>query len=61
MTKGTPGTWYQDAYIGGYYNDNGDLVVCEEYGLSDADTDRYSVDVQNGNGYYDSDGKYVRK
>lgn len=61
MTKGTPGTWYQDAYIGGYYNKNGDLVVCEEYGLSDEETDRHAVEIQNGDGYYDSDGRYVKK
>ena len=59
MAKGVPGEWYQDTYIGGYYNQNGDLVLCEEYGLSDADTDRYSVEVQNGEGYYNSCGQYV--
>lgn len=29
-----------------------------EYG-TDADFDRYSVEVQNGEGYYNEDGKYV--
>lgn len=53
-----PGEWYQDKYVGGYFADDGHLVVCEEYGLSDADTDRYAVQVQNGDGYYDDDGKY---
>lgn len=59
MVKGTPGEWYQDKHIGGYFNQNGNLVVCEEYGLSDADTDMYSVEVQNGDGYYNLNGKYV--
>lgn len=59
MVKGIPGEWYQDNHVGGYFNENGLLVVCEEYGLSDYDTDKYSVNVQNGDGYYDSDGKYV--
>lgn len=56
--KGNPGEWYQDDYIGGYFNRDGNLVVCEEYGLTDADTDRYAVEVQNGDGYYDSNGRY---
>lgn len=50
MLKGKPGKWYQDKHIGGYFNENGDLVVCEEYGLTDADTDAYFVEVQNGCG-----------
>ena len=54
---GKPGEWYQDKHIGGYFDDDGKLVVCEEYG-TDADFDRYSVQVQNGDGYYDSTGKY---
>lgn len=60
MKKGTPGEWYQDEYIGGYFNQNGDLVVCEEYGLIDVDTDRYAIEVQNGDGYYNSEGRFVR-
>lgn len=59
MLKGKTGEWYQDEYIGGYFDKNGDLVVCEEYGLTDADTDKYADKVQNGYGYYDSYGKYV--
>lgn len=57
MIKGKPGEWYQDDQIGGYFDADGNLIVCEEYG-SDADFDCYSVEVQNGDGYYDSDGKY---
>lgn len=57
--KGIAGEWYQDEYIGGYYAEDGHLVVCEEYGLTDADTDKYTVEVQNGNGYYSEYGKYV--
>lgn len=45
--------------LGGYYDDDGRFIVCEEYGLTDEDLDRYSVQVQNGDGYYDSNGKYV--
>ena len=59
MKKVKPGDWYQDKYIGGYFDQNGDLVVCEEYGLTDADTDKYAAEVQNGNGYYNDYGKYV--
>ena len=58
MVKGKVGEWYQDKYVGGYFAEDGHLVVCEEYGLSDADTDKYAVQVQNGEGYYDSDGNY---
>lgn len=56
--QGNPGEWYQDKYIGGYFDNSGHLVVCEEYGLTDADTDKYSVEVQNGDGYYDSNGNF---
>lgn len=60
MITGKCGEWYQDKHIGGYFNENGELVVCEEYGLSDEDTDKYSIEVQNGNGYYDKTGKYIK-
>lgn len=56
--KGKTGEWYQDKHIGGYFNENGDLVVCEEYGWTDADTDAYFVEVQNGCGYYDAARKF---
>lgn len=46
--------------LGGYYDDDGNFVVCEEYGLTDADLDRYAVEVQNGDGYYNSYGRFVR-
>ena len=49
-----------DGNVGGYYDDNGHFVVCEEYGLTDADLDRYAVEIQNGDGYYNSDGWFVR-
>lgn len=51
------GDWYQDDYLGGYYDEEGRFIVCEDYG-TDQDLDKYSIDVQNGNGYYGSDGKY---
>lgn len=53
-----PGDWYQDDHVGGFINNDGTLDVCVEYGLTDADTDRYAVEVQNGDGYYDSSGKF---
>lgn len=59
MIMGKPGDWYQDKYVGGYFNAAGCLVVCEEYGFSDADADRCAVQIQNGEGYYDTNGKYV--
>lgn len=46
--------------VGGYYADDGHFVVCEEFGLTDADLDRYAVEVQNGDGYYNSDGRFIR-
>lgn len=57
---GAPGKWYQDDEIGGYFDEDGHLVVCEEYGLTDADNGRYDVEVMNGYGYYDEYGKFVR-
>lgn len=55
---GKPGDWYQDEQIGGYFAADGHLIVCEEYDLTDADTDRYFTEVQNGQGRYDENGKY---
>lgn len=52
------GEWYQDDHIGGYYDEEGRFIVCEEYG-TDEEFDKYAVDVQNGNGYYGSDGMYI--
>lgn len=46
--------------LGGYYDDKGNFVVCEEYGLSDADSDKYATEVMNGYGYYNSAGRFVR-
>lgn len=60
MVGNIPGTWYQDEYVGGYFDKNGRLIVCEEYGLADADIDAYAVEVQNGDGYYDASGRFVR-
>ena len=60
MIKGNPGEWYQNEHVGGYFNQDGDLVICEEYGLTDEDIDKYSVEIQNGEGYYSKSGKYVR-
>ena len=46
--------------VGGYYDENGRFIVCEEYNCSDADLDKYSEDVQNGIGYYSSNGNFVK-
>ena len=35
--KGKLLEWYQDEYVGGYFDKDGRLVVCEEYGLKDED------------------------
>lgn len=58
MITGKAGEWYQDERVGGYFAEDGHLIVCEEYGLTDSDTDKYSVQVQNGEGYYDESGKF---
>lgn len=57
--KGKPGEWYQNEHIGGYYDEDGHLEVCVEFG-SDASFDKYALDVMNGNGYYDEDGIFRR-
>lgn len=46
--------------VGGYYDSDGHFIVCEEYGCSDKDTDRYIVEVLNGDGYYSEDGSFHR-
>ena len=51
MPKGKAGEWYEDDYVGGYFAEDGHLIVCEEYGLSDLETGMHSDDVQNGYGY----------
>lgn len=43
--------------VGNYFDENGSLLA--EAG-TDADFDRYSIEVQNGLGYYDSVGKFRR-
>ena len=55
---GKPGEWYQDESIGGYYDESGRLIVVEEYG-TDEEFDTHAVDVANGYGYYDENGRYV--
>lgn len=50
-----------DGNVFGYYDeDDGHFVVLEEYEISDAQSDRYAVEVQNGDGYYSSSGRFVR-
>ena len=34
-------------------------ILTSVYNLSDADSDKYAVEVQNHDGYYDSNGNYV--
>lgn len=60
MQKGKAGEWYEDDHVGGYFAKDGNFIICEEYGLSDADTDSHAADVQNGYGYYDSSGTFIR-
>lgn len=43
--------------LGNYFDKNGHILA--EVG-TDADFDRYAVEVQNGDGYYDSSGKFRR-
>ena len=52
--------WIVDGNLGGYIDENGKFIVCEEYGLSDVDTDKYFIEVMNGDGYYNSFGRFVR-
>ncbi len=59
MTKGKFGDWYQDECIAGYIREDGTICVVFE-DMSDADADRYFVEVQNGDGYYNEDGRFVR-
>lgn len=59
MIKGKPGEWYQNESYGGYFADDGHLIVCVEFG-SDADFDNHAVEVMNGDGYYDDDGNFRR-
>lgn len=50
-------TWSDDNGYAGHYDDEGNAIVDFEPG-TDADFDRYAVDVQNGDGYYDADGEF---
>ncbi len=56
---GKPGEWCEDDCIVGFYDENGRLVVVGEHG-SDEDFGRYSEAIMNGDGYYDSNGKFIR-
>lgn len=58
--KGNVGDWYEDDNIGGFILADGTIDICIEKNITDADTDRYAVEVQNGNGYYDRNGRYRR-
>lgn len=55
---GEPNTCFDFGSYGGHYNYKGEPVVDWETG-TDADFDSHSVDVQNGEGYYDDCGHYV--
>lgn len=57
--EGKVGEWYEDDYIGGFIREDGTINVCVEKNLTDADIDAYSVQVQNGEGYYDNNGRYI--
>lgn len=58
IVKGKAGDWYEDDHIGGFIRADGTINVCVEKNLTDADTDAYSIEVQNGDGYYDERGIY---
>ena len=57
--KGKVGDWYEDDAVGGFIMANGNLDVCIEKKVTDADRDSHSADIQNGNGYYDCNGIYT--
>lgn len=59
MVKGNVGDWYENEFIGGFIREDGTIDVCLEKNLTDADTDKYAIQVQNGEGYYNSQGKYI--
>lgn len=48
---------YIEELSGGWVFINGSCV-CEP--LSDQDCDKYAVDVMNGNGYYNANGKFIK-
>ena len=58
MVKGKADEWYEDDQIGGFIREDGTVDVCIEKNLTHADVDAYSVQVQNGEGYYGGDGRY---
>lgn len=58
IVNGKAGVWYEDDHIGGFIRNDGTVNVCIEKNLIHADTDAYSVEVQNGEGYYDDRGVY---
>lgn len=60
MLNGVPGEWYADDQVGGYFDYDGHFIVCEEYGLTDEQSDRFAFEVMNGDGYYDELGHFVR-
>lgn len=57
MIKGKPGELYDDGNVAGYFNEYGDLVVVQESG-TDEELGNHAIDVINGEGYYDSKGKF---
>lgn len=55
--KGKPNELYNDEYVAGYFNEYGELVIVQEYG-TDEELGNHALDVIDGNGYYDSKGKF---
>lgn len=49
----------QDGNLLVYYDEKDTIVYVDEI-LTDAECDRYAVEVMNGDGYYNSDGNFVR-
>ena len=57
--KGKPGEWFENEHNAGYFDDHGNPVVVTEFG-SDRDLGTHDIDVQNGHGWYNDEGTYVR-
>lgn len=50
-------TWYDQNGFGGHYDEHGNKIVDFEPG-TDQDFDSHAVEVMNGDGYYDTNGRY---
>lgn len=53
-----PGDWYEDCNIAGFVRNDGSINVVIEKNLSDQDTGAFFDRVLDGDGYYDTNGKF---